>query len=459
MLILDSTKIPSVIHQVIKDLNSSGFEAYIVGGCVRDLLIGVNPHDYDICTNATPSDIIKVAKKNSYKYSAVGIDYGTVVLIINGEEIEVTTYRHDGTYSDGRHPDEIQFATSLEEDLKRRDFTINAIAFNPITHDIVDKFNGIEDLSRGIIKTIQEPNTSFSDDALRLLRAIRFAIKYKFFIDNDTAKAIISNAHLIEYVSKERITQEFEKILGTQNSIRNTFMEYHELIFTIIPELRNCYKFNQNNKYHQHDVYEHMLYVVDGCKTNKFEIKMAALLHDIGKPSSYTEDEQGHGHFYGHPEVSYEISKEILSKHFRLTNKQYDRITELIRNHDMMMTPTEKNVRRALNNFGEDFLRDWFILKQSDFDDHVIPESKVDWFVDTSILCGIMQNILDKQACFSIKDLNINGNDIIDILKIKPSKHIGIILNTLLKDVMDDKVNNDYDELSKRTIEIYNSIQ
>lgn len=450
--------IPSDAIRVIETLNNSGYEAYLVGGCVRDMLMGVEPHDWDICTNATPEETKRVMNKHKIYTFDSGIKHGTITAVINGENYEVTTYRSEADYSDGRHPDKVEFITDIHEDLKRRDFTINAMAYNPLTNELIDDFNGHLDLKNGIIRAVGNASERFDEDSLRILRALRFAIKYQFNIDDYTSLSMHRQRELLVNISKERITDEVRKMLTSGKPVKVHFMEYKDIIGTIIPEIIPCFNFNQNNKYHKHDVYEHILYVVDNCNTTKFEIKMAALLHDIGKPKAYIEDMEGWGHFYGHPQISYEMSQGILRDDFRVSTEQLERTLELIQYHDMEVASTKASVKRALNKHGVDFMYDWFILKQADMDDHIYPNKNCHYIIDISGIEARIQQILDEQSCFSLKDLAIGGKDIMAKLGVKPGKHIGIILNTLLEEVIDEKISNESEILLNRAVEIYNDL-
>lgn len=450
--------IPSDAIRVIETLNNSGYEAYLVGGCVRDMLMGVEPHDWDICTNATPDETKRVMKEHKIYTFDSGIKHGTITAVINGENYEVTTYRSEADYSDGRHPDKVEFITDIHEDLKRRDFTINAMAYNPLTGELIDDFNGHLDLKNGIIRAVGNASERFDEDSLRILRALRFAIKYQFNIDEYTSLSMHRQHGLLVNISKERITDEVRKMLTSGKPVKVHFMEYKDIIGTIIPEIIPCFNFNQNNKYHKHDVYEHILYVVDNCNTTKFEIKMAALLHDIGKPKAYIEDMEGWGHFYEHPQISYEMSQSILRNDFRVSTEQLERTLELILYHDMEVASTKASVKRALNKHGVDFMYDWFIFKQADMDDHIYPNKNCNYIIDISGIEARIQQILDEQSCFSLKDLAIGGKDIMTKLGVKPGKHIGIILNTLLEEVIDEKISNESDVLLNKAVEIYNEL-
>lgn len=442
--------------------------AFLVGGCVRDIVIGKEPHDYDIATNLVPSSVIDMAHDKAYKgVFLVGISFGTVNILHNDNMYEVTTFRKEQNYSDGRHPDTVEYATELKEDLLRRDFTINAMAASAsIVNEkqgiadlsIIDYFGGLQDLKNKVLRCVGNPNERFMEDALRILRAIRFAIKYDLTIEEETFKAMIANKDRLNLISKERITEEFRKILTCGKPITPVFLKCAEIIEVIIPEISKCVGFDQNNKYHQHDVYEHMLNVVDNCKTDKFEIKMAALLHDIGKTDAYSEDDAGHGHFYGHPKISYDICVDMLPKRFRLSSEELEEILTLIEQHDRTVIVSTKSIKRALNALGEPVFRDWMILRQADIDDHInLKNDNKNFIVDTSLYLEPLADIVNSNQAFTLKALNINGNDIMKITNTKGGKHIGIILNTLLDEVIDEEISNEYSVLAIRAKEIWDA--
>jgi len=427
----DRFEIPEDVKVILNRLNDH-YEAYIVGGCVRDLILGIEPHDYDICTSATPGEIMNIF--HDERIIETGLKHGTVTILYNGVGYEITTYRIDGSYSDGRHPDDVIFTTDIIKDLGRRDFTINAMAYNKDI-GLVDPFGGFSDLRHKKIRCVGFADDRFSEDALRILRAMRFAIRYGFDIEMNTYEAMIRSRQGLETISKERITSELEKMLSCGKAVRSIFLSCKDVMAVILPELECCMNFNQHNKYHMHDVYEHILSVVDYCETGDFVIKLAALLHDIGKPSTYTEDESGYGHFYEHQEASYEISKEVISKRLRLSNEQYDETLLLIRYHDMDVVTTKKSVKRALNKLGEGTFRKWLILKLADRKDH-IGFNADEMLTDLKHIEDMLNDIIINRDCFSIKDLAVNGNDLINI-GYKQGKELGAALNQLLQQVLD----------------------
>ena len=443
--------IPKDVQQIADILKQSGYESYLVGGCVRDFILGKEPNDWDFCTNAVPDQIIKTLEENSIPYLTIGKEYGTIVAMLNNEEYEITTYRYDGNYSDGRRPDSVTFASDIKDDLARRDFTINAIAYDVMNNVFVDPFHGQEDLKTGTLRAVGDADTRIKEDALRILRALRFAIRYELTIDNALKDAVLSNKETINHISKERITNEFHKIFKSGHKIHDIFMEYKDIIGVIIPELKPCMHFNQNNRYHNHDVYEHILNVTDNCETTKFEIKMAALMHDIGKPDTYSMDEFGEGHFYGHAKKSREISENVLHNDFRVTAKECSHILELVEYHDLEIPPSRKTVKRMLNKHGEEFIRNFAILKQADIDDHInIKDERgipiVAW-ADISFLLPALEEILQADECFSLKNLQINGADLIKIFNMRPGKEIGNTLNTLFELVLNETIPNTKESL------------
>ena len=443
---------PTDMLDLMKLIMNQGHEIYLVGGCVRDMIMGRDAHDYDMCTSATPEELITLFESNNIFINPKGLLFGTVTAVINDAEYEVTSYREDVGYADGRHPDKVVFVRDINTDLGRRDFTINAMAFNPITGELVDPFGGKADIEKGIIRTVRKPEDRFTEDALRILRGLRFAITFEFNIEEETFNAMLKCKDALKYVSKERVTDEFRKIFRTGKPIKRWFMKGAEIIFVLIPELHPCYHFNQNSKWHRHDVYEHLLAVTDLCDTTKFEIKMAALLHDIGKPECYTLGEDGYGHFNRHPKVSFDIAYRIFDLDLRLTAEEAKLIGNLVLYHDISINLTDVSIKRAMNKYGTDFLEDYFVLHKADVDDHIIPEGLDKAWVKTDELVELYQKVLNEQPCFKIRDLAINGNDIKTILNIKGSPIIGQILQYLIDGVIDQTFENTKEGLTKAVL-------
>ena len=445
---MEHINIPQSVIDILELLHTKTEKAYLVGGCVRDMFMHLEPHDYDICSDLTPDVATKVL---SAKYPVIpkGIEYGTVVALVDGIEYEVTTFRGETDYSDGRHPDSVKFVSNIEDDLARRDFTINAMAYDMAENKVVDPFGGLMDLKNGILRAVGDANERFLEDGLRIMRALRFAIKYNLTIEPATKEAIIRNRNMLQQVSKERITSEFQKILTCGQPIRSTFLEFAPVIAVAIPEIKPCIGLDQENPYHKHDVYEHMLAVTDLCDTDSFAIKMAALLHDIGKPATKVyNNAKDHYSFNGHPEISEQIAAEVLANDFRCTAKENERIRLLVKFHDTQILPTEPCVKRWLNRYGSDFLSDWLVLKQADRDDHVYPNGleNVTWYPKTEDIKCVMDTVLEQQSAFSLKDLAINGRDLID-LGLKPGPEFSEYLQSCLDAVIDGACENEHDAL------------
>ena len=431
--------------KVCEILKNNGFEAYFVGGCVRDKLMDKACHDIDITTNAQPVDVQRIFPR----HIDTGLQHGTVTVRIEEDFYEVTTYRIDGKYEDGRHPDEVTFVTDVTEDLARRDFTMNAIAFDPITEVFVDPFNGLIDIKNGVVRCVGTALDRFMEDPLRVLRAMRFAIKFGFVIDEKTKQAMHNEVLLKKLgscISKERITEELRKMLTSGQPIHDIFMEFSDIVGIIIPEMIPCVNAPHNSIWHKHDIYDHILYVVDGCKTTKFEIKLAALLHDIGKPDCRTTDEKG-DHFKGHPQRSVEIAKEIFEKDLRLSNKEVEDILTLIDIHDITLDLHKHYIRRLLIKVGEPILRDFLILKQADIDDHNEPVDedgiKKSLAIKFETFKPLVDVVIEESKTLKVTDLEVKGTDIITEFNIKPSPKIGQILRSLFEAVVEDKVVNE----------------
>ncbi len=430
--------IPKSANKILKALKSSGFEGFLVGGCVRDSLMGVVPNDYDITTNATPEQMIDVFK--DFKVFKTGTEHGTVTVVVDGENIEVTTYRIDGEYVDNRHPTDVCFTSNIEDDLSRRDFTVNAMAYNE-ERGLIDLFGGIDDLKKGVIRCVGDPDKRFFEDGLRILRAVRFASKLGFEIDEKTAKSIHKNKHLLKNISVERIFVEFKKtLLG--KGVESVLLQFKDVIAQFIPEIKPCFQFDQNTKYHCYDVYTHIVKTVSAIPAEE-NLRLAAFFHDIGKPKVYFTDENGVGHFYTHNKVSEKMTKEILTR-LKCDNATKDYVSTLVYIHDREVATTEKSVKRFLSKYSKELFFDLLKIKRADASSHAKEYRDREEYI--SSLLQIFEKIERENQCFSLKDLKLNGNDLIE-LGIKPSKEIGVILNKLLLSVIDEKVENEKQKL------------
>lgn len=432
--------LPSSIEYALSTLKNNGYEGYIVGGCVRDILMGVTPHDYDITTNATPDQVKSCFIDN--KVIETGIVHGTVTVLINDEAVEITTYRVDGEYKDNRHPDKVCFSTSIEDDVKRRDFTVNSIAYNP-EKGFVDLYNGRQDIEKRIITCVGNPDERFNEDALRILRALRFSSVLGFEISNETAESIHRNKELINNVSPERIWVEFKKLLCGKN-VHAIMSEYVDVIGVFMPEILDMVGFEQNNPYHCYDVFEHTLYAVDNAPDDVI-IRLSALFHDIGKPASYTEDENG-GHFYSHAKISEAMTEEVLTR-LRCDNYTKQRVCTLVKHHDRQIDENKKAVKRLLLRLSFDVVRDLLALKRCD-NLAQVPEVRAERCEYLDRIGALVDEIESDGACLSLRTLAINGNDL-KSLGIAEGRLVGEILNSALKMVVDENILNDKDELLK----------
>lgn len=433
-------QMPESVKRLIKTLQEAGHTANIVGGCVRDTILGKTPKDWDICTSATPEEMKEIFKKE--KVIETGLKHGTLTVMVDGEPYEITTYRIDGEYSDNRRPDSVIFTNDLIEDLRRRDFTINAIAFNEID-GLSDPFNGIADIETGIIRCVGSPKERFEEDALRILRAIRFASRYGFEIEPLTAEEIHRQYERLENVSMERITSEFRQIAI---SPRFPFLLsiYSSVFSFIIPELNSLFNFPQNNLHHSYDVFEHTIHALENCNSSDLTTKLAIFFHDFGKPSCFQDDEDGTRHFRGHGEVSAEITDNIM-KRLRFENKIREDVVQLVRYHDTTFEVSKKCMKRWLNKIGETQFRKLLEIREADVrGQSPNPAPERIWKIRN--VEKVLEEVLEEKECFSMKALAINGRDLIE-MGMKEGKEIGIILNSLLEKVMEGEVENEKEKL------------
>lgn len=427
--------IPRFAMKVKNRLEEKGFEAYFVGGCVRDCIMGTAPHDYDITTNALPGEI----KECFFDFGTIltGEKHGTVTVVSEGENVEVTTYRVDGGYSDLRHPEKVSFAKNVCDDLSRRDFTINAICFS---EGFVDPFGGMEDIKNKIIRTVGEPDKRFAEDALRIMRALRFSATLGFEIEKNTKLGIHKNARLLKNISQERLYAEFSRLLTGKNA-ENVLLEYSDVISVFIPETKPCIGFDQKNEYHIYDVYTHMVKAT-GFAPYNLTVRLAAFFHDIGKPESFTIDEKG-GHFKGHSEKSRDITEKVL-KRLKVDNNTKNLVTELVAQHQRSIIPQRKYVKRVLMKFSPEFFDMLMCLMEADTLAH---SKKAEGNLSViEQLREIKASVLAEGDCVSLKTLEINGNDLIKA-GVTEGKKIGEILKTLLEKVIDGGLENDREKL------------
>lgn len=450
-------EIPSGAKYIISVLADHGFEAFVVGGCVRDSLLGKTPNDWDITTSAKPEEVKALFSRTI----DTGIAHGTVTVLVPREYVafgnektqkedyafEVTTYRVDGKYEDHRRPKDVTFTACLEEDLKRRDFTINAMAYND-EQGIVDLYDGIKHLKEGVIQCVGNPTERFDEDALRILRAVRFAAQLDFVIEDATKVAMSAQAKFLKEISAERIQVELTKLITSKHPEK--LVEAYELGLTaiILPEFDVMMKTEQNNPYHCYSVGMHTIRVMENVPCDMV-LRYAALLHDVAKPACKTTDENGIDHFHGHQQEGQKIAKTVLRR-LKLDNHTIDRVTRLVLYHDYGINQSEKNMkvfRRFLAKLGTEHFLDYIIIRKADMagqSDYRFEERKL------AILCmeEMFAEVCENMQCISLAELAIGGKDLIE-MGMKPGKEMGEMLHNLLEMVLDEPSKNDADYLRK----------
>jgi tRNA nucleotidyltransferase (CCA-adding enzyme) len=427
------------VRKIIGLLAQNGYDGYAVGGCVRDSLLGKAPHDWDICTPATPEEMLRVFE--GLRVIETGIKHGTLTVLLDGEAFEVTTYRVDGEYLDNRRPSSVRFVGSLIEDLSRRDFTVNAMAYNEQA-GLVDPFSGADDLKAGLIRCVGNPDDRFGEDALRILRALRFASVFGFALEPETSDSIHRNKQLLRNISAERISIELGKLLcgvGAGDILRR----YADVIAVFIPEITPMLGFEQYNPYHSFDVWEHTVKSITKAPED-LTLRLVMLLHDIAKPRSFTRDESGRGHFHGHPAQSAELAEQIL-KRLKFDNQTIEKVKTLVYWHDVRLEVSPRAVKRLLNKIGPEHFKALLLIKLADYG-----AQNPDYFTlraqQLDQLRGILETVLKERQCFSMKDLAVTGSDLL-ALGIPQGGQLGEVLKTLLDMVINDEATNSREEL------------
>ena len=421
--------LPRKVLMIINNLQLHGYEAFAVGGCVRDSILARRPEDWDITTSAKPEEIKRLFRRTV----DTGIEHGTVTVIIGKDSYEVTTYRVDGAYEDGRHPKEVRFTNRLEEDLQRRDFTINAMAYNDDVR-LVDVFGGMKDLNHHLIRCVGDPRERFSEDALRILRAVRFSAQLNFPIEPDTAEAIKELAPTLEKISAERIQAELVKLLVSPHPER--IRDAYELGITkvILPEWDAMAGVEQNTPHHRYDVAEHTIRAMKYVKRDKI-LRLTMLFHDMGKPSTKTTDENGRDHFKGHALVSEEIARKVLRR-LKFDNETVKTVTRLVCYHDYRMEATPKNVRRAMNRIGVELFPYYLAVRMADAKAQS-PYRRREKIENIVAVRKLYQEALLEEDCVTLRQLAVSGRDLMD-LGMNPGREIGSMLSELLEYVIDD---------------------
>ncbi len=431
-------KLPIPVQRAIDIIEDNGFEAYLVGGCLRDMLMNVTPHDYDITTNALPMQVKEMF--DGYTVVETGLKHGTVTVVIEGENIEITTYRIDGEYADNRRPVEVAFASTIEEDLSRRDFTVNAMAYSP-NRGLADLFDGREDIKKGVIKCVGKPDLRFNEDGLRIMRALRFASVLGFEIEEETAISIHKNKDLLTNISAERIYSEFSRLVCGVNAGR-IIRDYVDVIGVFIPELLAMIGCAQNTKYHCYDVFEHTMAAFDNTPM-QLEVRLAALLHDIGKPLCKTTDSKGVDHFKGHQEKGAQLARNIFNR-LKTDNYIKDRVCRLIDVHDEDLSVDKVDIRKRLSKYGYSFLCDLFYLQ---IGDSVAHAKEYHEFAEVSDeVKKAIDEVYSAEGVITLKELKINGSHLME-MGITDGKQIGEILNALLDKVLNGEAENNLETL------------
>lgn len=434
-------RIPAYIEEIISRLESKGYEAYAVGGCIRDMLSGrTDLYDWDMCTSAEPSQVMEVF--SDVKVIPTGIRHGTVTLVFEEGNVELTTFRTEGSYSDSRHPDSVDFVKDIKEDLARRDFTVNAMAFAP-SKGIVDPFGGREDLAAGLLKCVGEPVKRFEEDALRVLRGLRFMAQKGFRADPETDKAIRSEYWRLGEISQERITAEFIKLMCGDRSA-DILDEYKEVFCFLIPELEAEIGYDQRSPYHNRDVWNHTLCAVRNIPAVP-EFRVAMLFHDIAKPVVGVLDDNGRGRFVGHPAKGAEMADEILRR-MKFSNSFREKVVQLVTYHDAKMQPDRVSVRKWLRHLGKELFYDLMYVRHAD------STGKYERYIEEADrknekLREMADAILAEGDCISLDALAVSGGDAVSAGY--SGKEIGEVLEWLLDEVIEDRLSNDRDVLIK----------
>ena len=433
-------KIPEGAAEILRKLNDSGCEAYVVGGCVRDALLGKTPHDWDICTSAKPEAVIEIFSPER-RVIETGIKHGTVTVLMSDGAYEITTFRVDGTYSDNRHPDSVSFTSSLEEDLARRDFTMNAIAYSE-TGGFFDPYHGGEDLMLGLIRCVGEPERRFREDGLRIMRAVRFASTYRFAVEPETEDALFQLAPLLNHVSFERLRDELCKLL-MGDGVEDALLRYREIIVRILPEIEPMFDCPQNNPWHCYDVYRHTAVSVASARRDRI-LRLAMFFHDVGKPACRTTNEEGIDHFYGHPVVSGDIAEQAMRR-LRFDNETREAVVQLIQFHDADLALHVRSVRRMLSKLGPMQFSRLLDVQSADASAQS-EEKRTEKLEKIRRLRCLGARILTEKAPLSLKNLAVNGDDLIT-LGMMPGPEMGKLLQKLMELVLDEPEKNERETL------------
>lgn len=425
-------KLPQPVMQCMTLLENAGFACYCVGGCVRDWLLGLAPHDYDLCTAATPDQIKAIFADRQLVLA--GAKHGTVGVVADGGVIEITTFRTESGYQDNRHPDHVEFVTDIAADLARRDFTVNAMAWSQ-KQGLVDPFGGKADLENKVLRAVGHPAARFREDSLRILRGVRFAVRFQLRPEPETMDAMVELAPLMDNLARERIFNELSQLLIMVSA--RDLATYAPILTQVIPELAPCLGFEQHSRHHQYDIYIHSAHVTENVPA-KPALRWAALLHDVGKPDTFTIDEAGNGHFYGHAAISAQLSETILRR-LKAPNELREQVVTLVAQHMTYPDPDKKQLRRRLSKLGEATLSDLLLLQEADTGGKgICKEPELAYF---PAVRALLAEIKEENSCLSLKDLAVDGHDLMDLGY--SGKALGQALNQLLEQVLDEKLPNE----------------
>lgn len=436
---------PADILSVLYQLEQAGFATYVVGGAIRNQLQGKTPHDYDICTAAHPEQVHSVC--SDWKTVDTGLKHGTVTAVTPSGPVEITTFRTEGQYTDSRHPDSVEFVTDIQTDLARRDFTMNAMAWSPI-RGLCDPFGGERDLQNGILRCVGDPEQRMTEDALRILRALRFVSANGFQMEPRTKRAVFACRSLLHHISAERITDELLRMV-CEPYIGQVLMEFSDVITEILPELRPMIGFEQNNPHHSYTLWEHSVRAVEAIAPRP-ELRMTMLFHDVGKSVCYTEDAAGIGHFYGHAKHSVPLTETALQR-LRLDNSLYEDILYLVRHHDTPLGQTLPTIRRKLAVHGERYFRALLAIHKADYIGQGKSPKNLTALLESERL---LEAVLEEEGRLKIKDLAVNGNDLLQ--QGIRGREIGEMLAALLNYVLDDPTRNTREALLEKLCALQN---
>lgn len=437
-------QIPAGAEKIINALENAGYKAYLVGGCVRDHLLGKSVSDTDITTSARPNEVESVLAKLNIKVAETGIQHGTVTAVLDKTPYEITTFRSDGEYKDSRHPQNVEFLADIEGDLKRRDFTVNAMAYNE-QDGLIDLFGGRQDLQNKLIRAVGDADARFKEDALRIMRALRFSSTLGFAIEERTKKAVFDHMQLLNNISPERIFSELLKLLCGDN-VLNVLAEYRQVIGVIIPRMKPCFDCAQHNPWHCYDVYGHIIHAVAAAPKDPV-IRLTMLLHDIGKPLVKRTDEKGLDHFKTHAEVGAGIAAEVLAS-FKASNEISNKVTTLVKYHQAFENVYDIRIKRWLGKIGPEYTLSLFDVRMADLAAHNPKKEEVKYeALRLKALKQEAHQIIARGEPYRVTDLAVNGNDLIKLGY--SGKEIGETLNKLLSLVIDGALQNTREELMR----------